>query len=207
MFIVEKQVQSLFQSKGGKNMTLNEVLGTPSCVPYKEKYYKIIQLFGFEEVKKCVPFTLEELKEAYKEDEYLNNLPMEKFDLAAGFKTKDQDVIFIGSQLTDLYKKYGVDTFSVVTGVCILKECAREWVKRELLKEKEWKDFISNDYLFDPISYRNVIFDLSQEKNINRNTLKNVARRILASRVMDFDYLVELNADEIIKKAKERRNI
>ena len=132
---------------------------------------------------------------------------MEKFDLAAGFKTKDQDVIFIGSQLTDLYKKYGVDTFSVVTGVCILKECAREWVKRELLKEKEWKDFISNDYLFDPISYRNVIFDLSQEKNINRNTLKNVARRILASRVMDFDYLVELNADEIIKKAKERRNI
>lgn len=188
-------------------MTLNEVLSTPSCVPYKEKYYKIIQLFGFEEVKKCVPFTLEELKEAYKEDEYLNNLPMEKFDLAAGFKTKDQDVIFIGSQLTDLYKKYGVDTFSVVTGVCILKECAREWVKRELLKEKEWKDFISNDYLFDPISYRNVIFDLSQEKNINRNTLKNVARRILASRVMDFDYLVELNADEIIKKAKERRNI
>jgi len=48
---------------------------------------------------------------------------------------------------------------------------------------------------------------LSQEKEINRETLKSVVSRILASRVMDFDYLMELNADEIIRKAKERRNI
>lgn len=188
-------------------MTFNERLGMTRDISYKEKYRKIVEFLGFEEVRKCIPFTLEELKEAYEEDECLNNLLMEKFDLAAGFKTKDCDVIFVGSRLTGLYKKAGVDTYSLVTGVCILKECAREWIEQELLKEKEWKDFTSDDYLLDPISYRNIIFDLSQEKEINRETLKSVASRIFAGRLMDFDYLLGLNADEIIRRAKERRNV
>ena len=188
-------------------MTFNELLNIPISAPHQEKYSKIVKFLGFEEVRECIPFTLKEVKEAYKEDIHLNNLSMEKFDMAAGFKTKDCDVVFIGSKLTTLYKKNGVDTFSLVTGVCILKECAREWIEQELFKEKEWEDFVSDDYLLDPISYRNVIFDLSQEKEINRETLKSVVSRILASRVMDFDYLMELNADEIIRKAKERRNI
>ena len=118
-------------------MTFNEKLNMTSDITHKEKYRKIVKFLGFEEIRKCIPFTLEELKEAYEEDEYLNNLPMEKFDMAAGFKVKTLDVIFIGSQLTDLYKKAGVDTYSLATGVCILKECAREWIEQELLKEKE----------------------------------------------------------------------
>lgn len=92
-------------------------------------YQKIINLIGYEKVKECVPYTLEEIKEAYPKDEHLNNLPMKKWDYASGFQVittrYDQNYYPIYSQLRTLLKRIGINCYSNAEGVCILKECAR----------------------------------------------------------------------------------
>lgn len=114
-------------------MNFNEALKIPRELEFQEgghrkKYQMIIQALGFENVKMCIPFSDEELKKAYKEDEHFNNLPLRKWDLAAGFNTGRHGgiCVLVRSRLTHLYwEKCRVDTFSCSTGVCILKECAR----------------------------------------------------------------------------------
>lgn len=92
-------------------------------------YQKVITLIGYENVKECVPYTLEEIKKAYPKDMYLNNLPMKNWDLASGFyviTTKyNQDYIPYNSRLRGLLKGIGINCYSNSDGVCILKECAR----------------------------------------------------------------------------------
>lgn len=109
-------------------MNFDKALNLPKEMEHKEKYRTIIQALGFENVKQCIPFSDEELVEAYKEDERFNNLPLREWDWAAGFNTGRHGEISlrIGSRLTNLYwEKCKVNTYSCSTGVCILKECAR----------------------------------------------------------------------------------
>lgn len=114
-------------------MNFNEALNIPKELEFQEggfrkKYQIIIQALGFENVKQCIPFSEEELKEAYKTDEHFNNLPIRKWGLAAGFNTgrHGEICVLVRSRLTYLYwEKCRVNTFSCSTGVCILKECAR----------------------------------------------------------------------------------
>lgn len=121
-------------------MNFNQLLGLNSFqkdvngneLTHKEKQTKIINLLGYEEVKKCIPFTFDELKKAFATDKYFNNLPLKKWDNASGFVCSGANAKIIGSHLTDvLYKKVGVDCFSLSDGVCILKNCARMWVEEE----------------------------------------------------------------------------
>jgi hypothetical protein len=96
---------------------------------HKEKYQAIVNALGYEQVKQCIPFELEEIKKAIVKDEYLNNLSMKKWDLASGFINKGAHCQHVGSTLNNLYGKIGVNSFSNSDGVCILKECARMWVE------------------------------------------------------------------------------
>lgn len=97
--------------------------------PYKEKCRFLINLLGYEDVKKCIPYSIKQIKEAIKTDEHLNNLPLVKWDRAAGFYTTPGKCVLIGSPLVALYRQHGITSFSVSSGVSILKECARMWAE------------------------------------------------------------------------------
>jgi len=84
--------------------------------PHKEKYQFLVNYLGYEEVKKCIPYSLAEIKNALPKDTYLNNLPLVNWDGAA-----------VGSSLRSLYRKNGITSYSICNGVSILKECARMW--------------------------------------------------------------------------------
>lgn len=84
--------------------------------PHKEKYQFLVNYLGYEEVKKCIPYSLTEIKNALPKDEYLNNLKLTAWDNAA-----------TGYKLYALYRKKGIKSASLCNGVCILKECARMW--------------------------------------------------------------------------------
>lgn len=118
-------------------MTFEQALNIPKDLKFQEggheKYYRlIIEALGYEDVKKCIPFSVGELKKAYRTDKVFNNLPIRNWDYAAGFIVRGSRCDYIGSSLTRLYKeKCKVDTFSCTTGVCILKECAKMVVEEE----------------------------------------------------------------------------
>lgn len=114
-------------------MRLCELLGFKNRFEFNgshEEYYgKIVAALGYDEVAACVPFPVEALDRAMKKDRHFNNLPIREWDNASGFWTRGADCQYVGSQLTRLYRKKGVDTFSCSDGVSILKECAREMVE------------------------------------------------------------------------------
>lgn len=119
-------------------MTINDLANVHYCnidnatgkeISHREKYRRVISALGYENVKKCIPFSLDEIKEALPKDKHLNNLSMKKWDSAAGFICEYGKAIFIGSPLIYLYHKNGVNAFSPSDGVCILKEAARLWVE------------------------------------------------------------------------------
>ena len=95
--------------------------------PHKEQYEFLINYLGYEQVKKCIPYSLAQIKNALPNDKYLNNLPISEWDRAAGFVQRGAQYQFIGSQLTFLYRQKGITSFSCSNGVSILKECARMW--------------------------------------------------------------------------------
>jgi|GEM_PF-2233600 len=105
---------------------------------HRKKYKMIIEALGYENVKECIPFSVEELRNAYKTDEHFNNLSLKIWDIAAGFTSSGGYFTLIRSRLTYLYReKCGVDTFSCSTGVCILKECARLWAEEESQNDRD----------------------------------------------------------------------
>ena len=97
---------------------------------HEEYYGKIVEALGYDEVVSCVPYSVEVLDEKMKEDRHFNNLPIRVWDLASGFRCVGADCFLVGSHLTALYRKHGVNCFSNSDGVCILKECAREMVMK-----------------------------------------------------------------------------
>lgn len=91
-----------------------------------EKYTKIVKALGEREVYDCLPFDKKEISKAIKTDLALNNLPLKRWDLAAGYYESGRHCQVIGSSLMSLMKaKYGVTSFILAENVCILKEAAR----------------------------------------------------------------------------------
>ena len=124
-------------------MTFNELCGmdkrgndaaTGSPVSHKEKYQRAIQaLGGLDEVVPYIPFSRKEISEALeKGDEYLNTLPLARWDIASGFRTHNTSVTATGRGLWGLYGQHGVNCVSNAEGVCLLKEAARMWVEIKL---------------------------------------------------------------------------
>lgn len=100
-------------------------------LPHTTKYEKIIEALGYENVKSCIPFELDKLKEAYKTDPNFNNLSLRTWDFAAGYTGGPSRCDFVGNRLTHLYNTIGVTRFSCSEGICILKTCALMWISEK----------------------------------------------------------------------------
>lgn len=110
----------------------NRDLDTGIKLSHQEIYGRMIELLGgVDTVWKCVPFSMGEIRHALFSDQHLNNLPMRKWDAAAGFveyvnmRSKTKEMRRVGSLLQILLQKAGVTCYSPSECVCVLKECAR----------------------------------------------------------------------------------
>lgn len=124
-------------------MTLHEVIGvkygnidaeTGKPLTHSEVYGRAIDLLGgLDTVKAFIPFSLELLRKRYKEDPYLNNTPLNKWDRAAGFESRPftGKCLFCGGGIWHLYFQHEINSASCSDGVCLLKEAARRLVERE----------------------------------------------------------------------------
>lgn len=78
------------------------------------------------------------------------------------------------------------------------------------MPEKQWKlneDMHKSDCIFDPITFEDIILAAHcNEKVLDENAVKRVAKEILESRLQDFEYLIENNINEIIAEAAKGRN-
>ena len=78
------------------------------------------------------------------------------------------------------------------------------------MTERKWKlneDMHQNDCILDPVTFEQVITALHcNERVIDRLAVYKVAREILASRIQDFEYLIQNNINEIIAEAAKGRN-
>lgn len=92
----------------------------------------VIDALGYENVKRCVPFTASQLREMYRRDHNMN-IHMNVWRNASGlaFNTKTGRCHFIDSPLRDLMHEKGVTTWSQSEGVSILKRCAERMIKNE----------------------------------------------------------------------------
>jgi hypothetical protein len=124
-------------------MTINELANvhmgdvdntTGERISHREKWQRVVNALGYEEVKERIPYTLEQIKKALPRDEYLNNLPMKAWDNSSGVWVNDMRGtrgILHGAPLLAIYRKAGVTSFSQSDGVCILKEAARMWAEEQ----------------------------------------------------------------------------
>ena len=95
---------------------------TGNRLAHRDIYRRVIQrLGGLEKVKPFIPFSLEQIRKAIPKDEHLNNLPLRKWDFAAG-------------GLWVLYRENDIRSASLSQGVCLLKEAAKEWAEEETEK-------------------------------------------------------------------------
>lgn len=115
-------------------MTISEATGIHQCnidkatgktLSHRERFTRYIDyLGGLDAVKPYIPFELNYLIPKYKNDRLFNNTPISTWDNAAGFRRLGSDVIPTYGGLWNLYRRYGINTASCATGVCILKEAA-----------------------------------------------------------------------------------
>ncbi len=112
-------------------MTLNEKCNTTKETPYNEKILAWIKLLGYENIKKCIPFSKLELQVALEQnDKTFSTLPLYLWELGAGFRNDFEDP-YIGSELTLLYQNNGINEFTCTEGVCILKMVAFMWMNEK----------------------------------------------------------------------------
>lgn len=78
------------------------------------------------------------------------------------------------------------------------------------MTEKQWKlneDMHKSDCIFDPITFEDIILAAHcNERVLDEQAIRRVAIEILDSRLMDFEYILENNIDEIIAEAAKGRN-
>lgn len=114
-------------------MDLKEFSGLDHLKTDHNEYYgSIVEKLGYERVKNCVPFEFDQIKKAIKSDKHLNNLPLKQWDFAAGFTVVGDKVSINDFGIRNLMRQNKINCYSVAEGVCILKECARMMVEREI---------------------------------------------------------------------------
>lgn len=77
------------------------------------------------------------------------------------------------------------------------------------MPEKQWKlneDMHQNDCIFDPITFNDIILAAHcNERILDESAIRRVAKEILENRMIDFEYILENNINEIIAEAKKGR--
>ena len=129
-------------------MNINERLGITSKddMPFREKYGKVVDLIGLENLKPLMPEDIETLAKKYEKDNNLNNIPIERWDAIAGYsafvdKSGRQLYRSGNSSLKSLLQKNSINEYSPAQLVCILKEAAAEIVE-EYNQEKSNIDIL-----------------------------------------------------------------
>ena len=111
-----------------KNM--NQFLGLNSFgkredgteMTHEEKYTTIVNAIGLNAFIPCIPATKEQIQEALKTDEHLNNIPLKKWDnmhCSVGYLFN---------------AKLGINTYSLSQTVCALKQAASMWANETEVK-------------------------------------------------------------------------
>lgn len=76
--------------------------------------------------------------------------------------------------------------------------------------EPKWKlgeDMHQNDAIFDEITFSDIILAAHcNERVLDASAIKRVAKDILENRMIDFEYLIENNINEIIAEATKGRD-
>lgn len=125
-------------------MTFDEAINIHKCnidrttgetISHSEKFTRAINLLGgLDVIIPYIPFTLEHIQKAVKEDENLNNLSAHMWNLSAGFKWTithgAHNYVPVNAGIWNLYRKAGITSASCSQGVCLLKEAARQWAER-----------------------------------------------------------------------------
>lgn len=117
-------------------MTIREkmkmICGFDDLENHEAAYKAIVNELGFEKVHALLPADDDEIILKYKDDHYLNNIPLKKWDAAGGWsvwenrKLGTQECrVISGSPLPQLLAGIGIRAFSCSECVCILKTCAR----------------------------------------------------------------------------------
>lgn len=70
-------------------------------------------------------------------------------------------------------------------------------------RDVSWREFSYTDTILDEVDYGSIILSLHHESHKDRDALMRVAKDILDQRLQDFWYLVNLNADQLIREAEE----
>ena len=109
----------------------------------KDFYSTIIKSIGIDKVAQHVPFPMDVLVKAYKQNKYFNTeaTPLRMWDTATGMRREScsstAPYIISGTGLTYLLRKEKITCYSLSDCVCLLKECARIMVEQELEKDGE----------------------------------------------------------------------
>ena len=78
------------------------------------------------------------------------------------------------------------------------------------MQERQWKlneDMHKHDCIFDPITFEDIILAAHcNERVLDENAIKRVAKEILENRMIDFEHILENNIYEIIAEAAKGRN-
>ncbi len=113
-------------------MTFTEKYGDATVI-HEEKYKKAVTDIGFDKIRSILPWSDEQLVDAYKADKHFNSIKISEWDRIAGYHEdrKTGALTSYNSPLKDWIYKAGIDYFSCSELVCILKEAAREAVERK----------------------------------------------------------------------------
>lgn len=74
-------------------------------IPHDERCEAIVNAIGYEDVKQCIPFSLDRFKKEFEKDKHMNGTGIGKWDIAAGFVCEYGNARYIGSRLTSLYRR------------------------------------------------------------------------------------------------------
>lgn len=108
-------------------MNVKEFCGVDSfnCKPdgtemtHFQKYAKVVDTIGLSNLIPLIPADLETVKMKLKEDRYLNNIPLKKWD------------INIPVTRSLMNRQCGINVSSMSDAICVLKTAAEIWVQKE----------------------------------------------------------------------------
>ncbi len=83
----------------------------------------------------------------------------------------------------------------------------RKWIsiRKEKFMERKWKlgvDLHPTAKSLDEVTFNNLILAVAQNQKITKETVQKVKEEILSIALQDFNFLIENNMAEIIKRAK-----
>lgn len=106
-------------------------IDTGTEISWHDYMGRVIDKLGVANIKPYIPFSIEHIKEAIKEDVNLNNTKLVSWMGAAGFrsfinkKTQAETIVPLHCGLSTLFVNNGITCFSPSDGVSVLKEAAR----------------------------------------------------------------------------------